>query len=118
MAKCNLVFIIFGLVLICAVGFLCSFIFAIVHNLRLTNYIKKENYQLWLDEREKSTVGIRLPVWLFNPFSLPDKYRKKNDEDFVRLKKYACLGRRCCYVCFAIFFLSIVIAFVIALVAF
>ena len=117
MIACNWVVIIFGLVLICAVGFVGSSIFAIVHNLRLTNYIKRDDYQLWLDWREKNTVGIRLPMWLFNPSSLPDKYKQNNDEDFVRLKKYAYLSRRWCYICFAIFSSSIVIGFVLALVA-
>ena len=118
MTACNWVIIIVGLVLICALGFVGSFIFAIVHNLRLTNYIKRNDYQLWLVAREKSTVGIRLPIWLFNPSSLPDKYRQNNEQDFVRLKKYAHLSMRWYHICFIILSSSIVIGFMLALVVF
>lgn len=79
--------IIFGLIVSCSALSVITLVVALLNNIKLTNYIKKEDRQLWLDDRKKRTVGIPLPFYVFNPFSLPEKYNLITEESFVKLKR-------------------------------
>jgi hypothetical protein len=92
---------------------LVTFFLALLSSIRLTNYIKKENYQLWIDDRKKRTVGIPSPFHGFNPFSLPEEYDNISEVDFIRLKNSAQKNCKVFFVCFGIFSGSIACAIII-----
>jgi len=100
--------IIFGLIVCCSALSVITFVVALLNNIKLTNYIKKEDQQLWLDDRRKRTVGIPLPFHLFNPFSLPEKYNIITEESFVKLKRNTRKSLKIFLVSFVISIISIV----------
>jgi hypothetical protein len=107
-----MVVIIFSLVFLCSALFLVTFFLALLSSIRLTNYIKKENYQLWVDDRKKRTVGIPSPFHGFNPLSLPEEYNNISEVDFIKLKNSAQKNCKLFLVCFGAFAVSIVCAII------
>jgi hypothetical protein len=108
-----MIIIIFSCVGLCSAIFLVTFFLSLLSSIRLTNYIKKENCQLWIDDRKKNTVGIPIPLYVFNPFSLPKEYDNVSEEYFIKLKSSAKKSYKAFLVCFGVFVVSVVCAIII-----
>ena len=102
------IFIILVWLLISMTLLLVSFIVALINNFKLAKHIKSKDYQLWLNDRQERTVGIPIFLHIFNPFSLPDKYRLNNDEIFIKLRNDAQISLRRFFLCFAFFIVLLI----------
>ncbi len=92
------------------VGLFIGFIVALVFNLRLTIFIKEANTGLWKSTRDKTSSGIKLPLWTFNPFCLPPAFEEqyKGNEVFKQHHTRALKSMKIFLVCLGNFIISVI----------
>lgn len=112
--------LVMGWLVVSSVFFIGSFIIAFIKNNRLTNLIKNADYKMWEDFRDKTTVGIKLPFWVFNPFNLPEHLKRKfkNNAAFDDIKESAAKSTKFMFLCFGNLALSIILCVIVLSVVF
>lgn len=108
-------FIPLGWVAISVVLYICSVVISVIRNHSLTKLVKASEYELWEKYRNHDVVGIKAPVWHFNPLNLPKQVSEafENNVAFETKRRKAVKSYIMVLVLFANLGLAIVLCIVV-----
>ncbi len=108
-------FIPLGWLAISVVLYIGSAVILVIKSHSLTKLIKASEYELWKRYRNQDVVGIKGPVWHFNPLNLPKQVREvfENNVAFETKRRKAVKSYITVLVLFANVSLAIVLCIVV-----